>query len=158
MSRKFHQWVAAYQDDAWSLASYLLKDSSEAEDVTQEAFIKLWNERESVPEDRIRPWLLRVTRNACLDRLRHLKIVPELEPAEPATPESDAWQHELGLRLQESISRLEEPHRSLVVLRDIQQLAYDDIVRITSLSLSQVKVYLHRARLELREQLSEVRR
>ena len=42
MRKEFQKWVRRYQDDAWSLARYLLQDASEAEDATQEAFIKLW--------------------------------------------------------------------------------------------------------------------
>ena len=48
MSRKFQQWVKRYQNDAWSLARYLLKDAGDAEDATQEAFIKLWNQRDTI--------------------------------------------------------------------------------------------------------------
>ena len=73
MSREYQQWVRDYQDQAWSLARYLLKDASEAEDATQEAFIKLWHHRENVDPERIKPWLMKVTRNTCLDRLRRRK-------------------------------------------------------------------------------------
>ena len=83
MSKKFRQWVKRYQDDAWSLARYLLKDASEAEDATQEAFIKLWNQREELDPERIKPWLLKVTRNVCLDRLRHRRLTPERDAGGP---------------------------------------------------------------------------
>ena len=74
MSRKFRQWVDQYQDEAWTLARYLLKDASEAEDATQEAFVKLWKHRENVDPERIKPWLMKVTRNTCMDRLRRRQI------------------------------------------------------------------------------------
>ena len=104
MSQKFHQWLTAYQDDAWSLASYLLKDRAEAEDVTQEAFIKLWNQRESIPCERVKPWLLTVVRNACLDRLRHLQIVKPFNDTEVPSPEAVAEQHEIGAWLRQAIA------------------------------------------------------
>jgi RNA polymerase sigma-70 factor (ECF subfamily) len=59
--------------------------------------------------------------------------------------------------LKRSIEGLKEPYRTLVVLRDIQQHSYEEVANATELSLSQVKVYLHRARKQLREQLAEVR-
>ena len=64
-----------------------------------------------------------------------------------------------GLRrqLQQSINRLKEPYRSLVVLRDIHQHSYAEVAGVLELSLAQVKTYLHRARKQLREQLAEVR-
>jgi len=160
MSGEYQQWVRAYQDQAWSLARYLLKDASEAEDATQDAFIKLWHHRESIDPERIRPWLMKVTRNGCLDRLRRRK--PETELTEVSAieqhgPQAGAEQGELGRFLQAAIQRLKEPYRTLVVLRDIQQHSYDEVAGATELTLSQVKVYLHRARKQLREQLAEVR-
>jgi RNA polymerase sigma-70 factor (ECF subfamily) len=160
MSREYQQWVRAYQDQAWSLARYLLKDASEAEDATQEAFIKLWNHRDRIDPERIKPWLMQVTRNTCLDRLRRRK--PETELTEVMVvddhgPLAGAEQGELGRWLHAAIRRLKEPYRSLVVLRDIQQHSYEEVAHATELTLAQVKVYLHRARKQLREQLAEVR-
>ena len=48
MSKRFRQWVKEYQDQAWTVARYILKDAQEAEDATQEAFVKLWNNRDSI--------------------------------------------------------------------------------------------------------------
>lgn len=160
MSREYQQWVKAYQDQAWSLARYLLKDASEAEDATQEAFIKLWNHQDKVDPERIKPWLMQVTRNTCLDRLRRRK--PETELTEVMVvdehgPMAGAEQSELSRWLQTAINCLKEPYRSLVVLRDIQQHSYEEVAHATELTLAQVKVYLHRARKQLREQLAEVR-
>jgi len=160
MSGEYQQWVRAYQDQAWSLARYLLKDASEAEDAVQESFIKLWQHREDIDPERIKPWLMKVTRNACLDRLRRRKPETELneEQAEAiGDPASGAQQSELGCWLTRAIEGLREPYRTLVVLRDVQQHSYEEVASATELTLTQVKVYLHRARKQLREQLAEVR-
>ena len=55
MSRKYRQWVKEYQHQAWTVARYILKDAQEAEDATQEAFVKLWNNQDSIDPDRIKP-------------------------------------------------------------------------------------------------------
>ena len=157
MSKKFQKWVKRYQDDVWSLARYLLQDASEAEDATQEAFIKLWSQRESIDPELIKPWLLKVTRNACLDRLRRQRLVTEVQTGDVHGPGATAQHDEMGRWLKAAIADLEEPYRSLVVLRDVQQHSYEEVARITELNLSQVKVYLHRARKQLREQLTEIR-
>jgi RNA polymerase sigma-70 factor (ECF subfamily) len=160
MSREYRKWVDEYQDQAWTLARYLLKDSAEAEDAVQEAFIKLWNHRDSIDRSRIRPWLMKVTRNTCLDRLRrrrHTEEFEEYQAVEHRGPMFGAQQTELGQWLKRAIGSLQEPYRSLVVLRDIEQHSYAEVAGVTDLSLSQVKVYLHRARKQLREQLAEVR-
>ena len=161
MSRQFRQWVNEYQDQAWTLARYLLKDPAEAEDAVQEAFVKLWHKHDTIDPGKIRPWLMRVTRNNCLDRLRRRKPTQEWEDWQKADespgPAQDLAQHELGERLKHSINGLKEPYRSLVVLRDVHQHSYEEVASVLELSLSQVKVYLHRARKQLREQLAEVR-
>jgi len=161
MSRRFKQWVKEYQDQAWTLARYLLKDPAEAEDACQEAFVKLWHNRDKVDPEKIRPWLMRVTRNQCLDRLRRRKPTLEWEewqsPDDEHGPAQGLAREELGERLKHSINGLSEPYRSLVVLRDVHQHSYDEVASVLELSLTQVKVYLHRARKQLREELAELR-
>ena len=165
MSRKFQRWVEQYQDQAWTLARYLLKDPAEAEDACQEAFVKLWRNQDKIDPERIRPWLMKVTRNVCLDRLRRRHPTEEWEewqqPADDSGtipgPMQGLQTRELGEWLKHSINGLTEPYRSLVVLRDVQQHSYEEVANALELSLTQVKVYLHRARKQLREQLAEVR-
>ncbi len=70
MSRKYGEWIARHQDQVWSLARYLLGDATEAEDAAQEAFLRLWQRQEGLDDEAVKPWLLTVTRNLCLDRLR----------------------------------------------------------------------------------------
>ena len=161
MSKRFRQWVDQYQDQAWTLARYLLKDGAEAEDVCQEAFVKLWQRQDSIDPEKIRPWLMKVIRNGCLDRLRRRKPTEEISDYavqdHAPGPMQDSQSGELAQRLVQSISGLTEPYRSLVVLRDIHQHSYEEVAVVLELSLSQVKTYLHRARKQLREQLVEVR-
>ena len=70
MSKRYRQWVKDYQDQAWTVARYILKDAQEAEDATQEAFVKLWHNSDKVDPNKVKPWLMTVTRNGCLDSLR----------------------------------------------------------------------------------------
>ncbi|MDX1379678.1 MAG: RNA polymerase sigma factor [Xanthomonadales bacterium] len=163
MSARFRQLVDQHQDQVWTLARYLLKDPAEAEDVAQETFEKLWHHQHDVDPERVRPWQMRVTRNACQDRIRRRRpeepVDEERETASDAPvrdPAGDAERAELGRWLQRAIAGLREPYRSLVVLRDVHQHSYEEVAGALELSLAQVKVYLHRARKQLREQLAEV--
>ena len=161
MSRKYRQWVKEYQDQAWTVARYILKDDQEAEDATQEAFVKLWNKQDSIDPERIRPWLMKVTRNGCLDRLRRRRDNVEFDESymagETSGPMQDVAANEVGVWLKRAIAGLKEPYRSLVVLRDVNQHSYEEVAGMLELNLAQVKTYLHRARKQLREQLAEVR-
>jgi RNA polymerase sigma-70 factor (ECF subfamily) len=170
MSGKYQRWVVQYHDAAWALARYLLKDASEAEDAVQEAVVKLRQHEAAMEPDRVRPWLLTVVRNNCLDRLRRHRpdYVAAIEHSVVDTARLAGEQPGLAARdgpedilsrgqaaawLRHLIDQLDEPNRSLVVLRDLMQLSYAEVGEATGLSLSQVKVYLHRARRRLRDQL-----
>ena len=158
MDKLFRQWTQDHQDQAWSLACYLLRDRAEAEDVVQEAFIRLWEHRESMAPARVKPWLLRVTRNLCLDRLRSRRPEQGVEESSIAGDDCPAQmlQRDQALvQLRRAVAQLEEPFRSLVLLRDVQQHSYEEVAVMTELSMPQVKTYLHRARKKLREQLGE---
>ena len=161
MSRKYRQWVKEYQDQAWTVARYILKDAQEAEDATQEAFVKLWNNQDSIDPERIKPWIMKVTRNGCLDRLRRRRDNVEFDESymagEVSGPMQDVVANETGVWLKRAIAGLKEPYRSLVVLRDVNQHSYEEVAGMLELNLAQVKTYLHRARKQLREQLTEVR-
>jgi len=161
MSRKYRQWVKDYQDQAWTVARYILKDAQEAEDATQDAFVKLWNNQDKVDPERVKPWLMKVTRNGCLDRLRRRRDNVEFDEShmagEASGPMQDLAANEVGAWLKLAIAGLKEPYRSLVVLRDVNQHSYEEVAGMLELNLAQVKTYLHRARKQLREQLTEVR-
>lgn len=161
MSKKYRQWVREYQDQAWTVARYILKDDGEAEDATQEAFVKLWHNRDNIDPERVQSWLMKVTRNGCLDRLRRRRDNVEFDESymagEVSGPMQDVATGQTREWLKRAIGSLKEPYRSLVVLRDVNQHSYEEVASMLELNLAQVKTYLHRARKQLREQLAEVR-
>ncbi|MDX2418362.1 MAG: RNA polymerase sigma factor [Xanthomonadales bacterium] len=161
MSKKYRLWVKEYQDQAWTVARYILKDAQEAEDATQEAFVKLWDNRDSIDPKRVKAWLMKVTRNGCLDRLRRRRHNVEFDESymagDVSGPMQDLATSETREWLKQAIGGLKEPYRSLVVLRDVNQHSYEEVAGMLELNLAQVKTYLHRARKQLREQLAEVR-
>jgi RNA polymerase sigma-70 factor (ECF subfamily) len=161
MSKRYRQWVKEYQDQAWTVARYILKDAGEAEDATQEAFVKLWHNRDNIDPERVQSWLMKVIRNGCLDRLRRRRNNVEFDEsymtAEFNGPMQNIAASETREWLKRAIGSLQEPYRSLVVLRDVNQHSYEEVATMLELNLAQVKTYLHRARKQLREQLSEVR-
>lgn len=160
MTEKYRALAGRYADQVYSLACYLLADASEAEDIAQESFIKLWQRLDTLDEAWMGAWLMKVTRNACLDRLRARKSQVELDEGmfvmeaggEPANVfERDRLQQQLMT----AIHAMEEPWRSLLILRDIHEHSYDSVAEILELSSSQVKVYLHRARNKLASLLAQ---
>jgi RNA polymerase sigma-70 factor (ECF subfamily) len=154
---RFRLLVLQHHRAVYGLARYLLRDGHEAEDAAQDAFERLWRERRKV--ERPKEWLLRVVRNACMDRLRRSgRTVSDAEIAVPEERDErdPAWhfdQGQLGATLAAAVESLPEPQRSLVVLFDVQGLSGGECARVLELSNEQVKVYLHRARRKLRTKL-----
>jgi RNA polymerase sigma-70 factor, ECF subfamily len=154
---RFRLAVLMHDRAVYRVAAGILRDSREAEDVTQEVFLSYWQHGAEV--ERPREWLLRVARNACLSRFRRSGRVVHHDPAELPEISDDrdpVWhyeQHELAGELRKLVDTLPEPQRSLLVMFDLQGLDGATCARVLDLSANQVKVYLHRARRKLREQL-----
>ena len=161
----FDAAVAVHGRKVYTLAVYLLANREEAEDVTQEVLVRLWRRGHEVLPEKIGPWLVRVTRNACIDAIRRRRdgtqvaIEDEagIELHEPAPgPERLAHASQLGGRILLALDTLTEPGRSVVILREIQGLSYEEIGEALEMPLSSVRVTLHRGRRRLREELKEV--
>lgn len=162
----FQDQVRRYQDRVYAFAVSLLRDRVEAQDVTQDVLLRFWEHREEVDPERALSWLLRVTRNASIDVMRrrhrqHDVMDVDTEGVErsssPApSPQVDAEHAEFRDHLQAALDRLDEPYRSIVILREVQGFSYQEISGAMDLPLGTVKGYLHRARKRLRKQLNEV--
>jgi len=158
MQKRFNAMVREHQHRVFTLAVYMLRDRAEAEDVTQETYLKLWQKMEKTGEEVKRAWLLQVARNGCIDRIRKRRPLTDEVPeiADHRDPVFTMEQDQLGKWLKDAITNLKEPYRSLVIFRDIQQHSYREIAEMLELSLAQVKVNLYRARQQLRAKLPKV--
>lgn len=128
----------------------------EAEDVAQDSLLRAFHTLQSFRgEASFRTWLLRVTRNTALNALARRR--PQVTRAEErpgdgapvASPARELEEHERQERLRAKISALRPPHRSVLVLSDLEGLSYREIADLTDVPLGTVKGRLSRARLEL---------
>jgi RNA polymerase sigma-70 factor (ECF subfamily) len=137
----------------------ILGDEHEAEDVTQETFLRYWQLSGEVRG--AKAWLVTVARNKCLDRLRSRKRIVDADPeifeqqTDDRGPDWHMNREESLSRLQGLINGLPEPQRSLVLLFDVEGLTGAECAEALDLNVNQVKVYLHRARRHLRRALEE---
>ncbi len=164
--REFDAAVAEHGRKVFTLAAYLLGNREEAEDVVQEVLVRLWKRGGEVTPERIGAWLLRVTRNACIDAIRRRPAgvrlaldgdaVNDLQTRGPG-PDALANAAQIGRRILDALQSLSEPGRSVVILREVQGLSYQEIGDALDMSIGNVRVTLHRGREKLREELREVR-
>jgi RNA polymerase sigma-70 factor (ECF subfamily) len=166
----FSYLFEAYSDKIYRLAVKLLQNDDEAEGVVQDTFLRLFERLEQFEgNSKLGTWLYRVAYNASIDLLRKRRPVLPLrdEPDEgndlpvpviyvdwSAAPETILASDEAQLELEQAINQLPERYQPVFILRDIEGLSTAETAEILSISVSAVKVRLHRARLMLREHLS----
>jgi RNA polymerase sigma-70 factor (ECF subfamily) len=164
--RAFTELVQANKDRVFDLVFRMIGDREEALDLSQEVFVSVHAAVSRFRgESRLSTWIFRVAKNHCLNRLKYLDRrergrsteigdVPEsvLEAHAPsARPDDAVSQGETRALVQKAIARLDEEHRLLVVLRDVEGLSYHEIAAITDQPEGTVKSRLHRARAALAE-------
>lgn len=149
--REYNECVNLYADNVYRFILKNLRHEADAQDVVQGAFEKMWLNREQVDTLRCKSYLFTVAYNQMIDHIRKNKRISLKEEfAEGDRGFSHSASNAKRI-LEEALGRLSETQRSLVMLKDYEGYNYAEIGEITGLNESQVKVYLHRARLQLRE-------
>ncbi len=168
--RAFEEIVALYRDKVFGLIVRMVGNREEAEDLAQEVFITVLKSIDTFRgESKFSTWLYRIAANHTKNRMKYLhrrayKATGEYDdateramqrgetPGAPRTqtPESAMAGAQIDRVVQAAIAELDEEHRELVVLRDMEELSYEEIVAITGLNEGTVKSRLHRARSALK--------
>jgi RNA polymerase sigma-70 factor (ECF subfamily) len=158
----FESLVRTHAQFAYNLALRVLSDPHEAEDVTQDAFLRAWR---ALPrfrdEARFKTWLYRIVVNRCYDRLPKLseQLAALDNESFPDVVDERIDAHDLAVadetrrRVHGAIDDLPEGYRMLITLRHLQEMSYAEISEATGMPLGTVKVGLHRARGRLRDAL-----
>jgi RNA polymerase sigma factor (sigma-70 family) len=154
--KEYNECVNLYADNVYRFIVKNLRHEEDARDVVQTAFEKLWRNRELVDGAKSKSYLFTVAYNQMIDHLRKTKRIFLKEEFKDEVRIQDRQINNAKAVLQEALSKLSETQRSLVMLKDYEGYSYEEIGRITNLSESQVKVYLHRARLQLKEYIVKV--
>lgn len=163
MSREFQRLAREHGGRIYTFALHALRSHEDAEDVTQEVLVRMWRHRENVEPARMHAWVMRVARNLVIDvsRRRRKRAAVFAEGADvealavetTAAPADGTERSELRSALETMVSELDEPYRSIVIMREIQDRSYNEIAEAMEMPLGTVKVYLHRARRRLRERV-----
>jgi len=151
--REYNECVHQYADNVFRFIVKNLRHEEDAKDVVQSAFEKLWRNRDAVETGKSKSFLFTVAYNQMIDHLRKSKRVHLQEDFAAETGVQYQPVHNMKKALQEALNRLNEVQKSLVMLKDYEGYSYEEIATITGLNEGQVKVYLHRARLALRNYL-----
>ena len=154
--KEYNDCVNLYADNVFRFIVKNLRHEEDARDVVQTAFEKLWRARAEVDNSKCKSYLFTVAYNGMIDHLRKVKRVSLKDEFRDEARVTDRPHHNAKAILEKALARLSETQRSLVLLKDYEGYSYEEIGQIMNLSESQVKVYLHRARLQLKDYLVKV--
>ncbi len=139
----------------------MVRNTAEAEDLTQETFLRAYRRRDSLQNEGAQTaWLYRIATNVCLDRLRQyarrapMESETDLDQTDVAEPDTPSLQQiierdEMSACVQRYLNRLSDSYRAVILLHDMHDLTSPEIAQLLGESLSAVKIRLHRARSKL---------
>lgn len=163
-AQAFKDLILPVKNCLYRLALSLLKDSDEANDMLQEAMLRLWTNRQKLAAcENPQAFSMRIIRNLCLDRLKSKSYLNRAGQAEiPDYMNSEASPyHKTELMdsqqlMERLFSFLPEQQQTIIRLRDVEEMNYEEMEEITGLSINVIRVNLSRARKTVREKFIEI--
>ena len=160
-AESFKKEFLPYHHKLYCIAYKLLENMADAEDLVQEAYLKLWDKRDGLtvisnPE----AFSVTLVKNMCFDLLRSGKYVSgrqvvELTEVHNASPADNLEIRDEVCQVKSIISRLPEQQQRIVTLRDVKGCSYEEIEQVTGLNATNVRVLLSRARKKIREEFNK---
>jgi RNA polymerase sigma-70 factor (ECF subfamily) len=166
-SAAFGQLVRKYQDRLFNTVVHVAGNAEDARDVVQDAFVQAFVKLDTFQGcSAFYTWLYRIAFNVAASQRRRKRPALSVERAREASgiepmddaddPAEEVERDERCRQVRHALGQLSEEHRTILVLREIDGCCYDSIAEILELPVGTVRSRLHRARLQLREQLKEV--
>ena len=155
------------KNQVYSYACMMLRNREDAEDVTQDVFVRLWQNWDSVESKKRTAWLIRVTHNRCIDLIRNKKAaiiqqrinsdidLDTMPEKGTIRPDKNMEEKEVQENLLKAMNQLQETTQSMILLHYYQGMTFNTIGDILEINSNTVKVAVHRGRKRLREILSE---
>jgi RNA polymerase sigma-70 factor (ECF subfamily) len=174
-SEEAYAWlIGEFHQPVYSLIYRMVSDPADAPDTTQEVFLKVFRGMKHFHgESSLKTWIYRIALHEASNRrrwwFRHKARETSIEPLETAVPSSalkdcladdaespfDRFAHEeVRTRVEDELRKVPEPYRTAVILRDLEEMSYEEIAEVTQVSLGTVKSRLTRGRQALKERLT----
>ena len=132
-------------------------ESEVAKDIVQESFLRLWENREAVLDGKEKSYLFTIAYRLIIDQVRHIRRYTTDDTLQHRPDEGNRGYSGAGEVVQRYLDQLPEIQRTLILLRDYEGYSYQEMADMTSLSVAQVKVYIFRARMALKQQIGTIR-
>jgi RNA polymerase sigma-70 factor (ECF subfamily) len=159
----FKTYVLPLSNRLLRTARQMLQDEEEAKDVLQDIFVKLWQKRDELNKvENLEAFTISMTKNRCLDVLRRRRTIPTENLNKTSVPklritESDHFENADSVNhVKRIIAGLPDVQRSIIHLRDIELLEYEEIAEVTKMTTNAIKVNLSRARKKVRDEILRI--
>ena len=161
----FKRKFLPYHRKLYRAAFHLMGNAQDAEDMVQEAYLKLWKRRDELPADiaNLEAYCVTLVKHVCHDALRLAHLEEDgCPPEELPIAGSTNVAHEVELKdearqVMTLIGQLPDQQRQIMQMRDVEDLAYEEIEKATGLTSVNIRVLLSRARKKIREQFLAIR-
>ena len=152
----YNKSVDNYSDNIYRFILKNLRDEDKAKDVVQEAYTRLWEKAESVSAEKVKSYLFTTAYHSMIDMIRKEKRMVDFETISEHDYLIYDQYTDIKEILDEAIKKLNDMQRSVILLRDYEGYSYKEIAEITGLNESQVKVYIFRARVFLKDYIKSM--
>ena len=153
---QYNSCVDTHADGVYRFILHNTRDSEKAKDIVQDTYEKLWINAVNVTYEKSKSYLFTTAYHTMVDKIRREKKQGDWEEVDDSAHSHSEHYSDLKQILKEAVSKLPEIQRTVVLLRDYEGYAYDEIGEITGLTESQVKVYIYRARVFLKEYIGNM--
>ena len=153
---EYNKAIDLFSDRVYRFVLKNIRDQHKAEDIVQDSYEKLWKNFESVNFLKVRQYLFSTAYHTLIDRIRKEKRMSSTEELKlPEDGHNDQFS-DLGEVLNEAIEKLPDVQKMVLLLRDYEGYSYKEIADLSLLSESQVKVYIYRARVYLKNYIGRI--
>jgi len=143
---QYNECVDKFSDNVYRFILKSIRNEDKAKDIVQDSYEKLWLKVETISFDKVKSYLFTIAYHTMIDMIRREKPFADIETIDLEKFVHNEQFNDLHEILHNAIKMLPEIQRSVLLLRDYEGYAYDEIGEITGLNESQVKVYIFRAR------------
>jgi RNA polymerase sigma factor (sigma-70 family) len=155
-TQEYNTCVDQYSDNIYRFILKNVKNSDKAKDIVQDTYEKLWIKIDTVSYDKVKSYLFTTAYHTMIDLIRREKKQGDFNSVKPDHYSHNEQYSDLNEVLHEAINKLPEDQRSVIMLRDYEGYSYEEISEITGLSESQVKVYIFRGRVFLKNYIGSL--
>lgn len=153
---EYNKSVDEYADRLYRFIVKNIQDTEEAKDIVQEAYTRLWSKIGEVSAAKVKSYLFSTAYHVMIDMIRKEKHKTNYLGRMPENPSHHDNYSDLPEILHAAINKLPEIQRTVILLRDYEGYSYDEIAEITGLNQSQVKVYIFRGRMYLKQYIGKI--